>query len=353
MERTVRVPAPLGADRISVFCTQLALIQKAGIGAEEGVSLLESDTGGPLEKELLAQVREKLSKSMPLSEALAETGAFPDYLIRMVEIGQASGRLEEVLSALSAYYRRESATRSAIRRAVAYPCLMAVLIALVFLILMARVLPVFRQVFAGLGMTLSPAASALLRLGSASQAMATVLSVLLILGAPAVFFLSRSRRGAALLQKLGRRLPGSGASGRAVARSRFASAMALMLSSGLPIDEAMDRTARLLEGSPLEAQLRAAQERMSAGESFPRAVEAAGILDALSSGLLSAGSRAGATEEAMRELAARCREEADARLALLLGRFEYALVLILCFSVGFVLLSVMLPLLGAMSAIGA
>lgn len=353
MERTFRTPAPLDADRISVFCAQLALMQKAGIGAEEGVSLLESDAGGPLEKGLLAQVREKLSKGMPLSEALAETGVFPDYLVRMVEIGQASGRLEEVLSALSAYYRRESATQSAIRRAVAYPCLMAVLIALVFLILMARVLPVFRQVFEALGMTFSPVAAAMLRFGSASQTAATVLSLLLVLCALVLFFLYRSRRGAAVAQKLGYALFGNAASGRAVARSRFSSAMALMLSSGLPLDEAMDRTARLLEGSPLEAQLMSAQEKMSAGESFPRAVEASGILDALQSGLLSAGFRAGAAEEAMRELSERCREEADERLALLLGRFEYALVLILCVSVGFVLLSVMLPLLGAMSAIGA
>ena len=77
-------------------------------------------------------------------------------MLRMVEIGQVSGRLEQVLSALSAYYRREADARQSLRRAIAYPAAMAVLIAVVFLALVSRVLPVFQQVFSQLGVSLSP-----------------------------------------------------------------------------------------------------------------------------------------------------------------------------------------------------
>ena len=73
----------------------------------------------------------------------------------------------------------------------------------------------------------------------------------------------------------------------------------------------------------------------------------------LQCGLLSAGVRSGATETAMAQLADRCQAESDQRLTALLSRFEYILVLILCVSVGAVLLSVMLPLLGVVSSIGA
>jgi len=128
--------------------------------------------------------------------------------------------------------------------------------------------------------------------------------------------------------------------------------MSLMLSSGLPLDEAMDRTCQLLEGTALAPRLQACQAHMQEGLSFPRAVEDAGILSGLEAGLLSAGFRAGASERAMEELSHRCAARADDALSRSLSRFEYGLVAVLCIAVGLVLLSVMLPLLGVLSAIG-
>lgn len=351
-EQTEVKPAPLTPDQASVFCYQLSLMQKAGISSEESISAMLEDAGSDWERRLLTNLRDHLTDGMPLSAAIEKAGVFPDYLQRMVEIGQASGRLDQVLEALSEYYRREAAEKSAIRRAVAYPALMAVLIALVFLVLMARVMPVFRQVFDQLGMSMSPVAEALLRSGDYSQAVAGVLSVLLILFALFLLFLFRTAKGARLSGKLGRVLMGNSAFAQTLNRSRFASAMSLMLSSGLPLDEAVERTVRLLEGSALEDKLKACRESMLSGNSFPAAVEESGILSGMQAGLLAAGFRAGASEKAMEELARRCQSEADEQLGRLLGRVEFSLVLVLCLSVGFVLLSVMLPLLGVMSSIG-
>ncbi len=342
----------LSADQISVFCYQLSLMQKAGVQAEEGISILLEDATTNWEKSLYARIHDELLKGNPLSVALTESRAFPSYMLRMVEIGQASGRLEQVLVALSEFYQRESATQSAIRKAVAYPVFMAVLISLVFLVLMSQVLPVFEQVFDQLGMTLSPLAQSLMGLGDASQAVAAVISVVLILVAVFTLYLLYTKPGIVLSRKLGLSLFGKSLSQQAVFRSRFASAMALMLSSGIPIDEATERTSLLLEGTPLESKLKTVQAQLEEGVSFHKAVEEQNILTSLQSGLLAAGARAGVSEHAMEELARRCQEEADERLASMLGKFEYSLVLILCLSVGLVLLSVMLPLLGAMTAIG-
>ena len=150
MKRTSR-PQVLGPEELSVFCYELGLMVQAGIGSEESVGTLAEDAGVPREKELLQRVHGVLLEGGSLSAALEERGAFPSYLLRMVEIGEAAGRLDQALSALSAYYRREADTRQSLRRAIAYPAAMAVLIAVVFLALVARVLPVFQQVFDQLG----------------------------------------------------------------------------------------------------------------------------------------------------------------------------------------------------------
>lgn len=341
-------PIRLSQDELSVFCWQLSLMLRAGIGSEEGVSLLLSDAHDPKQKALLRDVHALLLEGAPLGEALESVHAFPPYLLRMVAIGEASGRLDQVLTALAGYYRREAGTQRSLRRAVAYPAVMALLIAVVFLVLVSRVLPVFQQVFAQLGVELSPVARALLSFGQASQAVATVLAVVLVLGALVLGWFFKSRGGAAAYSRIFARTR----AGQAVDRSRFASAMALMLSSGLPLDEAMGRTVDLLEGSALSPKLVDCQRRMEEGTSFAEAVEGAGLLSGLQAGLLSAGSRAGVTDQAMEELARRCGQEAEEALERLLGRFEYGLVLVLCAAIGLVLLSVMLPLLGVLSAIG-
>lgn len=180
--------------------------------------------------------------------------------------------------------------------------------------------------------------------------MGGVLVALLAVGA--VILLVLSRRQGAGAQSVEARLLGKGKAAQAVDRSRFSSAMALMLSSGLPLDEAMERTVHLLEGSALAPALKDCQSRMEQGEDFYKAVTACGLLDGLQAGLLGAGFRSGVPEQAMEELASRCSEEADERLSSLLSRLEFALVLLLCIAVGLVLLSVMLPLLGVLTAIG-
>ncbi|MCI6397904.1 type II secretion system F family protein, partial [Lawsonibacter sp.] len=192
MERDRMRRETLDDDTLSLFCSQLSLMLQAGIGVEEGAALLAGDADEPGQRTLLAGLRAGLDRGEPLSQALEATGGFPDYLLRMVEIGQASGRLDQVLAALGRYYARQADTRRALRRAVAYPAVMAVLIAVIFLVLVARVLPVFQQVFVQLGVELSPVAAALLRFGSAGQAVTAAAAVVLALCALLLVWLLRA-----------------------------------------------------------------------------------------------------------------------------------------------------------------
>ncbi len=345
LHRTDGAPV-LTRTQLSDFCYQLSLLLQSGVSHEEGVGLLCQEAQGTPVHGALERLHALLAEGAPLDRALAETGAFPAHLVRMVEIGQVSGRLEEVFSALSGYYRREEELWQSMRRTVVYPAAMSLLVGAVFLVLVSRVLPVFEQLLGQLGVGLGSVAYTLLRLGSAGRGAAAVFLALLAAVSLFLFWAFRSGGGGAL------RLLSKTAAGRAADRSRFASAMALMMSSGLPLDEAMEHTCRMLEDSPLSPGLADCRRRMEAGTPFPQAVEEAGLASRLQAGLLSVGTRAGAADQAMGELARRCQEEADAALERMMGRFEYAVLIVLSLAVGLVLLSVMLPLLGVLSAIG-
>ena len=135
----------------------------------------------------------------------------------MVEIGERSGRLDEVLDALCAYYEREESVSEGIRSAVAYPLVMIVMMALVVGVLVIKVLPVFSEVFVELGGGASSFAGQVMRLGAASGRIAIALTAVVLLLLAAYLLMRAFPEGSAPPS------PGGARSFRSPAGSRRAS----------------------------------------------------------------------------------------------------------------------------------
>nr|MCR5468615.1 type II secretion system F family protein [Lachnospiraceae bacterium] len=144
----------LTSDEITEFCNQISLVIKAGISTYEGVSILAENSPAELTA-IFKLICEKLDEGSTFSEALTETGAFPDYMLHMINLGEQTGTLEYVMDSLSNYYRRESAIKSSIRHAVTYPLVMTVLMLIILFILIGKVLPVFQHIYEELGAELT------------------------------------------------------------------------------------------------------------------------------------------------------------------------------------------------------
>ena len=184
----------LSANELSAFCAQLALITKAGIPAQEGISIMMEDAGDVRTRELMQSVLNKLEEGAPLHKALAQTGRFPKYMLDMVGIGERSGRLDEVLDSLSAYYERSQAISRSVKSAVTYPLIMIAIMAVIIGILIGSVLPVFNQVFQQLGSEMSSFAQGIMRFGAGlSRYSAVIVGVLL--GLTAAWLILRQTAG--------------------------------------------------------------------------------------------------------------------------------------------------------------
>ena len=111
---------------IASFCSEMAMILKSGISSLEGVDLLREDAQTKAEKELLDEIYQSVMDTGRLDQALEETKVFPEYLIRMTQIGEETGALDEVMESLAEHYEREEAIRRSIRSAISYPLLMII-----------------------------------------------------------------------------------------------------------------------------------------------------------------------------------------------------------------------------------
>jgi type IV pilus assembly protein PilC len=144
----------MSSEELSSFCDQIALMLSSGMTLRDGIEMLAED-----------EMKANDNKYHPytnLYKVVDETGSlyvamreneddWPSYMIEMVDIGEQTGRLEDIMVSLSTYYQREGRIRSAAVSAITYPLVLGVMLVVIIGILLWRVLPVFRRVLESLG----------------------------------------------------------------------------------------------------------------------------------------------------------------------------------------------------------
>lgn len=334
------------------FCRSLALLIQAGIGLGDGIFLMAEEEEGQSQN-FLNQLGSRLDQGLQLSETLEESGVFPGYVIGMVQVGERTGRMEQSLMSLAAYYEDRCRINRMMRSALAYPSMILLLMLAVIAVLLIKVLPVFDQVYVSLGSRLTGVAAGLLHLGQFLEAVLPVLLGLLTLGAVLVLLFScwsAFREG--VLSVWRRRFGDRGVSGK-FNNAQFARALAMGLSSGLPLEESVDLAQMLLADIPdADSRCRKCAGLLKEGASLADALGNSGFLPAASCRMLTVGLRGGNGDQVMTQIADRLMEDAGQALEDGVSRVEPAMVLIASLLVGVILLSVMLPLTNIMSSIG-
>ena len=219
--------------------------------------------------------------------------------------------------------------------------------------LLTKVLPVFNEVYASLGGQLTGLAGMLLGLGNGLNKILPLLCVvfalvLILLGG---FVFSKKIR-AKMLDFYNSRWGDKGVSGK-TNNARFAQALSMGISSGMPPEEAVDMAASLLSDIPKAAgRCEKCSELLRNGESLSEALNKTGLMESAACRLLTLGMRGGSGDTVMEELARRMQEDAEHAVEHAASKIEPALVLVTTLLVGAILLAVMLPLMNIMTTIG-
>jgi type IV pilus assembly protein PilC len=329
------------------------MLLQAGITLSDGMLMLLDDEADEDGKMVLQSLLEPLETGKPLSSALQQSGYFPRYMVSMAETGEKTGRLSETFAALAAHYDRQERLAISIKNATLYPAILLVMMTAVILILIIYVLPIFNDVFGRLGNRMSPLATGFIQFGRLIGNGATVFAVIFGIGlliAAVLAVIPTLRKGVsdAIKNKLG----GRGLYGD-ITSSRFVSAVALSLASGLDNEEAVIMASGISGGiQSIDVKNALCIEKLRSGSTLSEAMRDAGIISARDSRMFSLGIRSGMADSAIAEIAKRKDRNTQDRIEGIVARIEPTLVIITSVIVGIILLSVMLPLMGIMTSIG-
>ena len=320
------------------------MVVAAGMPTYYGISLLRDDAADEETRELLQDIYLPMEMGGTLHEALKSTGAFPDYMVHMIELGEETGRLEEVLRSLSAYYEREASIRANIKHAITYPVIMTVMMLAVIVVLITKVLPVFSQIYEELGSELTGVARSLMNFSNLLNKYLFVLVILVVILLFAALILAKTSLGRLLFQ--------GGNFAMTISASRFANSMYLALASGLDTDQGLSLAKQLVNNPHMEARIEKCQEHIKHGESFGEALVRAGIFSPIYSSWISIGYRTGSMDDVMMRIGKAYEQDSEDKINRFMSILEPTLVIVLSVLIGMILLSFLLPLLGIMSSIG-
>ncbi len=343
---------PFTGLALSDFCMQVSLLYQAAVPLYEGLSVMAEDAHTEEEKEIFKEMADNLRSGFSFSESIKKAGCFPSYTEEMIFLGEQTGTLDVTLNGLATHYEKEYKLAEGLRRALTYPAMMVCMLLVILFVLFVKIMPVFTDVYEQLGASIPPVTQAAIHFGGIVSGLALVVIALL---AAFVFFVKisgDSGKRPAFAEKIMTSINQKSQISRMTALRRFSSIISVTLRCGLRTDQGFEIAERMVEQPEVKAQIQKARKAVMEGVTFYEAVKDADLFNGFDLQLIRVASRAGKLDSILSKIADDYDEKTAEALDATVARIEPMIVTVLAVAVGLVLLSVMLPLAGVLSAIG-
>ena len=341
----------LSAEEIASFCEQIAMMLNSGLALYDGMEALVQTHQKSAHAALYERLNQQMLGTGSLYEALKKCDCWPSYLVEMTGIGERTGRLEEVMSGLAAYYSREGRIRRAIISAVTYPLVLGIMMVLILLVMIVKVLPVFRRVLGNLGVEMTASGNVMMRMGVNIGWIMLVVVCAAVIAVLVCCLLVKTGHKDRMLQTLRHAFPPIRKISMRIASARVASVLSMMLSGGFPLDEALEMTPMVLDDAVAREQVKKVREQVAEDKAFSDALSETTLFDEVYNAMIRMGIVAGCVDSVMAKIAREYENRAEDSIADLVSIIEPSLVAVLAVVIGAVLLSVMLPMAGIISSI--
>lgn len=328
-----------------VFTRQFATLIKAGVPIISALESLCGQTESPRMDAAVREVIAKLKAGRPLSEAMGDDAEiFPEVYTAMVASGETSGSLDNSLDNIAAMLERDYELKTRIREITRYPKIVMTAALFAMAVLLALVIPRYAAIFEKTGMALPLPTKALIWINEVFHAhwldgveVAVMTTVLLRLALA-------SAGGRLFFDGLSLRAPGTGGVALRLALARWANTLGSLLKAGVPILSALALSRRAAGNERVAAFLGEAAEDVRDGAGLAAPMARGGFAPPVVARMIASGESAGALDEMLMRVSSFLEDDARRRIKRLAVFFESGLIVAVALMVGFLALSVFLPM---------
>src|SRR5438445_7274124 len=329
----------------AVFFRQFSVMIDAGLPLVQCLEILAANQENQVFQKCLTGVRQSVEGGSTLSNAMRQyPKIFDDLTTNMVEAGETGGILDLILQRLATYVEKAVKLKSAVKSALIYPVSVVSLAAVIVGALLKFVVPIFSNLFAGLGVTLPLPTRIVMGLSAFVQ---TFWWIVLVAGVGLVFGIKQIRkhpRGRYYFDKMLLWLPVVGTLLRKIAVGRFTRTLGTLITSGVPILEGLSITARTSGNAVLEEALMKVRKAIEEGRTIVDPLKECGVFPNMVTQMIGVGEATGAMDAMLYKIADFYEDEVDAATKDMLAMLEPVIIGLLGVMIGGIVISLYMPL---------
>lgn len=330
-----------------IFLRQFATLISAGILLVESLDLLAEQTTNPRLKAILEDLSTEVQEGSPLSVSMSKHPAvFPNLLIQMIQSAEVSGRLEEVLEQMANYYEKQYRNKQKVTTAMTYPIVVGILALVITAFLLIFIVPIFGEMFASFGSELPAITQMVLGLSQWVQKYWVLILVFLLATIFLLRYLSQRDKMAYSFDYLQLKIPIIGMFLQKTILARMTQTLSSLLNSSVPILQALDVTSQVVDNRVVEEVLLAAKKDVEQGESLAKPMEAHWFFPNLIIQMIKVGEASGSLDEMLKKASDIYEQEVEEASEKLQSLIEPLLIVFLSVIVGFIVLSIVIPMFG-------
>lgn len=330
-----------------VFARQFATMINAGLAMVRCLDVLSVQTEDSQLKPVITSVRREVEGGSTLANALAKfPKVFSQLFTNMVRAGELGGILDDVLNRLATFLEKDFNLKKKVKSAMTYPAVILVMASLIVLFLVIFILPTFVQLFEGMQMKLPVPTKILIVFTNGARNPYVFIPAILIM--IVVYFIFNryvsTQKGKRQYDAFKLKLPVFGQLIRKVAISRFCRTLGALLQSGVPIMQALEIVGKASGNEVVAETVNKVRESVREGESIAVPLQLSGMFPPLVTQMVSVGEETGNLDGMLTKIADFYDTEVEYMLASLTSLLEPMLIVVMGFIVGFIVISVFLPL---------
>jgi type IV pilus assembly protein PilC len=336
----------VNARELAIFTRQFSVMIDAGLPLVQCLEILAGQQENKTFQKVLAATRASVEGGATLSAAMrAHPKVFDALYVNMVEAGETGGILDTILQRLSGYIEKNVKLQRAVKSALVYPVGVLTIAGLVIILLLWKVVPIFATLFAGLGVSLPLPTRIVIGL---SNLIGSWFGFIFLFGFVGIIFALRAWYGTPggklVMDGIILKLPVLGILMRKIAVARFTRTLGTLISSGVPILEGLDITAKTAGNAVVEQALTKVRRSLEEGKSLTEPLKDSQVFPGMVTQMIAVGEQTGAMDAMLQKIADFYEEEVDAAVKDLLTALEPVMIVFLGVVVGGVVISMYLPL---------
>jgi len=338
-------PGKVNSKRLAVFTRQFSVMIDAGLPLVQCLEILGGQQDNRLFQKIILAVRQEVEAGSSLAEAMRKhPKAFDDLFVNMVAAGEAGGILDTILRRLSTYIEKAVKLKGQVKTALIYPISVLLIASIVVFIILWKVIPTFAALFAALGAQL-PLPT---RLVIAASNFVARYIIFIGIGIVALgFFLTRyytTYRGRRVIDGIVLKLPVLGDIMRKIAVARFCRTLATLTSSGVPILDGLEITARTAGNAIIEDAILGVRKSVEAGRTIAEPLAETKVFPSMVVQMISVGEQTGALDAMLTKIAEFYEDEVDNAVDGLMKLMEPIMIALLGTVIGTIIVAMYMPM---------